>query len=116
PLVCTGDAAATGFDGGCPSFDQDIFPLFQADGKWRCADAQCHGGKSLPAIAADTPEACLQSLRAITVGGRSYLAGGDGGAPSTDPNESTLMCNLQGGCGRKMPEPPGADPTNQELC
>jgi hypothetical protein len=115
PLVCSADAAA-GFDGGCPSFAQDIFPYFKADGKWRCADAQCHGGKSLPEISDESPEACLASLRAATVGGQSYLASGEGGAPSTDPNASTLLCNLQGACGRKMPEPPGADPTNGELC
>jgi hypothetical protein len=115
PLVCgAGEGeggAGPGFDGGCPSFATDIFPYFQANGKWRCADGTCHGGTSAPPVAGDDPTACLSSLKAISIGGKSYLAEG-----SNDPNASTLLCNLQGACGSKMPKPPGADPTTADLC
>lgn len=114
PLVCgdgDGDGGAGGLDGGCPSFATDIFPYFQANGKWRCADGTCHGGTSAPPVAGDDPTSCLSSLKAISIGGKAYLAEG-----TTDPNESTLLCNLQGTCGSKMPKPPGADPTTAELC
>ena len=112
PLVCgDGEGGAGGFDGGCPSFATDVFPYFQANGKWRCADGACHGGTSAPPVSGDDPTSCLSSLKAISIGGKSYLAEG-----ATDPNESTLLCNLQGTCGSKMPKPPGADPTNEELC
>lgn len=116
PLECSGDAGTSGFDGGCPSFATDIFPYFKADGKWRCADATCHGGASEPRIPVGDPAACLASLRGITVTGKSYVAGGEGGAPSTDPSASSLLCNLQGSCGSRMPKPPGVDPTTAELC
>ena len=115
PLICGaggGDGGAVqGFDGGCPSFATDIFPYFQANGKWRCADGTCHGGASAPPVAGDTPTNCLSSLKAISIGGKPYLAEG-----STDPNDSTLLCNLQGACGSRMPKAPGADPTTEELC
>ena len=37
----------------------------------------------------------------------------DGGK---DPNASSILCNLQGTCGSKMPKAPGVDPTNADLC
>lgn len=112
PLVCTGgEGGAATFDGGCPSFTTNIYPLFSAAGKFKCADATCHGGKSKPDINGGSPGACLASLKAIEVGARPYIP--EAGA---DPNTATLVCNLQGGCGRRMPEPPGQDPTTEELC
>ena len=116
-LVCTGGEggageAGGGGDGGCPSFTTDIYPYFTAGGAWKCADRTCHGGASAPDIDAGTPEACYQALKKITVLNKPYLPGNG----VTDPNASTLLCNLQGSCGSKMPKPPGADPTNAELC
>ncbi|MBX3222136.1 MAG: hypothetical protein KF795_16585 [Labilithrix sp.] len=113
PLICGGGegGAGEGFDGGCPSFATDIFPYFQANGRWRCADATCHGGASAPPIATTDPTSCLSSLKTISVGGVAYVAEG-----STDPNASTVLCNLQGTCGSRMPKAPGEDPTNAELC
>jgi hypothetical protein len=114
PLICgggEGGAAGAGFDGGCPSFATDIFPYITANGKWRCADGTCHGGASAPPIDGKDPTSCLSSLKAIAIGGKSYLAEG-----SKDPNASTLLCNLQGACGSRMPKAPGADPTTTDLC
>lgn len=113
-LTCSGDAGGEGgtFDGGCPSFETDIFPSFQAAGKWRCADNACHGGATAPKIEGNTAAACLTSLKAITVAKLPYLLT-DGGK---DPNASSLLCNLQGSCGSRMPKPPGVDLTNAELC
>jgi hypothetical protein len=112
-LTCGGDAAPTGFDGGCPSFQTDIYPYFKPDGKWRCSDATCHGGASAPPIDGANANDCLASLRGITVGGKVYVPGDAG---SSDPNASSLLCNLQGGCGSRMPKAPGVDPTSAELC
>lgn len=115
PLLCGagggGDGGAPTGDGGCPSFATDIAPYFVANGKWRCADGTCHGGASAPPIDCKDPTTCLSSLKAITVAGKPYIKEG-----STDPNESTVMCNLQGACGSRMPKAPGADPTSDELC
>jgi hypothetical protein len=114
-LVCTsvdGSAEGGGFDGGCPSFATDIYPYFAAAGAWRCSDKACHGGTTAPTIdGADAP-ACLASLKKIAVKNVPYVLS-DGGK---DPNASSLLCNLQGTCGSKMPKPPGTDPTNADLC
>lgn len=112
PLVCTGDAGGQ-FDGGCPSFQTDIYPYFTAAGRFRCADGKCHGGTTKPLIDAGTPGSCLAALRAIKVGNIAYVPSDAG---TKDPNATTLLCNLQGTCGRKMPDPPGADPTTADLC
>lgn len=96
-------------DGGCPSFSQTLYPYFVANGSWKCADPTCHGGRSDPKMDASTPGACYESLKAMTVQGLPYLTPADGG-------QSSLICNLQGTCGSKMPKPPGKDPTQDELC
>ncbi|MBS2019380.1 MAG: hypothetical protein JST00_41340 [Deltaproteobacteria bacterium] len=113
-LTCTGDAGgeAGSFDGGCPSFANDIYPYFQAAGKWRCADNACHGGSTAPKIDDTNAANCLASLKGITVAKLPYVSS-DGGK---DPGASSLLCNLQGSCGSKMPKPPGVDPTDGELC
>lgn len=110
-LACGGDGGAA-FDGGCPNFERDLFPYFKADGKWQCSSAACHGQASAPAIDGTNAAACLASLKAINVTGKPYISG-DGG---TDPTASSLLCNLQGSCGSRMPKPPAADPTGEELC
>jgi hypothetical protein len=113
PLVCAGDAAPGLFDGGnCPSFAADIYPYFTANGAWKCSAGTCHGGASAPDIPAATPTECLAALKGIAVQNRAYVPS-DGG---TDPNASSLLCNLQGTCGSRMPKPPGTDPTQAELC
>ena len=119
-LVCGAADASAGDggggvsgDGGCPSFTTDIYPYFVAAGKWRCSDNACHGGGTIaPPVVGTDPAACLTSLKKITVKGVPYLSA-DGGK---DPNASSLLCNLQGSCGSKMPNPPGVDATNTELC
>jgi hypothetical protein len=113
-LVCSGDASVDGggFDGGCPSFATDIYPYFTAAGTWRCSDKGCHGGATAPAIDGTNAAACLASLKKINVKNVPYLLS-DGG---TDPNASSLLCNLQGTCGSPMPKAPGADPTTADLC
>lgn len=110
-LVC-GAADGGGFDGGCPSFATDIYPYFTAAGTWRCSDKACHGGTSTPPINGANPGACLASLQKIAVKNVPYVLS-DGGK---DPNASSLICNLQGSCGSKMPKPPGVDPTAADLC
>lgn len=118
PLNCGGGGDGGGegglkFDGGdCPSFATDIFPAFTANGVWRCAAADCHGGATAPTVAGGDAGACLTSLKAIAVGGVPYVSS-DGGK---DPAAQTLLCNLQGTCGSKMPKPPATDPSNEDLC
>ena len=113
-LICAADASADGggFDGGCPSFATDIYPYFTAAGTWRCSDKACHGGATAPPIDGANPGACLASLRKIAVKNVPYVLS-DGGK---DPNSSSILCNLQGSCGSKMPKPPGVDPSNADLC
>lgn len=101
---------AANYDGGCPSFDVDIYPYLTAVGPWKCSDVACHGSVSAPAIKCDTPDMCFESLSAIQVDGKPYLPIG------VDPPNARMLCSLQGGCGSKMPKPPGADPTPEELC
>jgi hypothetical protein len=109
PLVCADGA----FDGGCPSFATDIFPYMKGDGKWQCASAGCHGGASSPQINGADPAGCLTSLKAITVAGKPYVPAAGG---NTDPTQSSILCNMQGACGSRMPKAPGSDPTPTELC
>ncbi len=111
-LVCGADSGADSFDGGCPSFATDIYPLMAAAGTWRCADKTCHGGASAPTIDGANAANCLASLQKIKVGNTPYVLS-DGGK---DPNVQSLLCNLQGTCGSKMPKPPGLDPSNGDLC
>lgn len=110
PLVCgAGEGGAGGSgDGGCPSFATDIFPNMAANGKWRCADLTCHGGASPPNLDGTSPAAMLENLKAINVTGKSYVNG--------SAADTTLICNMQGTCGSRMPKAPGVDPTTTELC
>lgn len=119
PLNCAGgggggEGGTSSFDGGCPDFATDIFPYFAPNGKWKCSSAECHGRASAPIIPGDNAANCLAALKTISVVGQGYISGGEGGAP--DPDKSTLICNLQGSCGSKMPKAPNPDPTNDELC
>jgi hypothetical protein len=117
PLVCSGDAAVGKFDGGdCPSFAEDIFPYLAPAGKWRCSDKTCHGGGQNPPLDGTSAAACYASLQKVTVAGKPYIPGADGGGTVKDPTATTFLCNLQGGCGSKMPQAPGADPTPVDLC
>jgi hypothetical protein len=114
-VVCGDAGSGQSFDGGCPSFETDIYPLFAPTGPWHCGDANCHGGTTKPDIDTSTAEKTLASLQAATVAAvpdKPYVVS-DGGK---DPNASAIMCNLQGACGTKMPEPPGKDPTDDQLC
>jgi|CXWL01.1.fsa_nt_gi hypothetical protein len=112
PLTCAGDAGGS-LDGGCPSFATDIYPALRPTGAWRCSDQVCHGGATLPAISSTSAAACLDSLRKIKVKDIPYVVAADGGK---DPSASSLLCNLHGSCGSKMPKPPGVDLTNADLC
>jgi hypothetical protein len=95
----------------CPSFANDIFPSMKASGAWKCADGSCHGGgTSPPTIDDSSASACLASLKKITVRGKPYIASG------TDPNASSLLCNLKGSCGSQMPKSPGTNPSSAEVC
>jgi hypothetical protein len=111
-LVCSGADGGESFDGGCPSFETDIYPYFVATtGTWHCSDKTCHGGTSAPPIDSTSAAACLASLKKITVKNAPYLLS-DGGK---DPNASSFLCNLQGSCGSPMPKTPGVI-TSAELC
>lgn len=107
--VITGCAAH--FDGGCPSFDTDIYPYLTAAGAWKCADATCHGSVSKPEIKGDSPDTLFASLAVIQLDGKPYLPGN-----GVEPANARMLCSLQGICGDKMPKPPGIDPTPEELC
>lgn len=111
PALACGQEVAAGFPGGCPSFAAHLHP--NVTGKWRCIDSDCHGGKSSPLLDGPAPESLLASLKRVRVDDVPYLPQD----PSmTDPKATKIMCNLQGLCGRRMPEPPGADLTVEELC
>lgn len=107
PLVCGSDGGGGG-DGGCPSFATDIFPLMAPNGKYRCADLTCHGGASKPDLDGTGAGKLLEGLKAAAVGGKPYVTG-----PAAD---TTIVCNMQGTCGSKMPLAPGDDPSTTELC
>ena len=111
-VQCAGDDSGVSFEGGCPSFANDIYPYMKPDGKWRCSDPSCHGAASSPHMDCADPKKCFASLLQIQIQGKPYIAP-DGGA---DPSAVRMLCSLQGGCGDKMPKPPGSDLTNGELC
>jgi hypothetical protein len=112
-VVCGAEAGGgKQFEGGCPSFAADIYPSFGPGGAYRCGDNACHGGTTQPDIDTSSAAACLAALQKATVTNKPYVVS-DGGK---DPNASAIMCNLQGSCGSKMPQPPGKDPTDSELC
>lgn len=117
-LTCGGGEGGSGtpkeFEGGAPSFALDIYPAYFAPGTgaWHCGDKTCHGGTTDPTIDTSTADKCLASLQKATVTGK-LLVTADGGK---DPNQDGLLCNLQGQCGSKMPQPPGKDPTEEDLC
>lgn len=113
--VCGGGegGAPKTFDGGAPSFAADIYPLINT--QYRCGDKNgCHGGGQAPPIDVTDATKCLASLKAISVAGQPYIGGGGDGGPGS------ILCNLQGSCGSKMPKTtpqvPAKDPTNDELC
>jgi hypothetical protein len=99
------------FDGGCPSFDRNIYASFTGGGAWKCADPGCHGGAITPPINCDTADQCFASLSAIQVNGKPYLTVG-----GVDPASASLLCNFEGQCGEKMPRPPAPAPTPNDLC
>lgn len=101
---------AANFDGGCPSFNDNIYPYLTSVGAWKCSDPACHGGVSKPDIKCDNPNNCFDSLTAIQVDGKPYLSTG------VDPANARMLCSLQGTCTDKMPKPPGTDPTPDDLC
>ena len=117
-LVCSADAGSDAgrADGGCAvSFARDIYPAFLEEGAWKCSAKDCHGGKSAPDLAGKNAAEVLQKMRGVIVANRPYLpAGSDGGA--IDPNKFSLLCNLHGDCGSKMPRPPGKDLETADLC
>jgi hypothetical protein len=95
----------------CPSFASDIYPSMKGSGAWRCADSSCHGGgRNAPAIDDSSASACLNSLKAVTIRGKAYIAGG------SDPSASSILCNVQGACGEKMPKSPAPSLSNAEVC
>jgi hypothetical protein len=113
-LVCAGDGGSgQSFEGGSPSFALDIYPYFAPTGPWHCGDKNCHGGLTPPNIITAEAGACYASLTQAKVSGSMPLVNLDGGK---DPTQSALLCNLQGSCGNKMPQPPGTDPTDLDLC
>ena len=111
PPVLEGGTVRDGglsFDGGGPidggpcliSFNKDIWPLMSAAGAWACADSGCHGGTALNPYINDAPSA-YQNLVAFKIKNKPYI-----NPCTTDPNQSTFVCNLQGTCGNQaMPIP-----------
>jgi len=117
-ISTTCDTTALKFDSGtCPSFKSDIFPYMQ--GPWACVSGGCHGGQSTPRMDPENPTITLAALRAANVAGRSYVppASAVGGGGTSDLASSTsMLCNVQGACGRKMPEGVGKPLTSDEQC
>jgi hypothetical protein len=126
PILCGGDGGGGDGglvlldDGGCPvSFTNDLLPNFVAQngqpniGAWDCSSANCHGGNAQAPPVKCTLEGgagqCIDSLSQISVAGIPYLSADAGGVPG-------IVCNLQGTCGNAMPQPPGKQPTADDLC
>lgn len=118
PLTCGGDAAVeAGVGANCGvSFSRDLYPYFADAGG--CALPTCHAaGKNDPPIDTSSADKLYASLRSdkCKAAGLPYLPPGDGGIAS-DGGGTSLLCNLRGECGRKMPEGAGKDPSNDDLC
>ena len=80
------------------SFKKDVLDVLSAGG---CASAQCHGGPSFrnrPNIDPAQSLFTYKNLRAYEIEGVPYVAIG-----STDPDDSSITCNLRGACGTRMP-------------
>jgi hypothetical protein len=119
-LTCGGDGGdeggtgTTGTPGACVvSWSKDIYPNIKADGAWACASTKCHGGSQAPKIDATTPQTAYDSLKSYMMGGNPFPYVNPG---SADPSQSTILCNLQGTCGNRMPIAPGTPLTPEELC
>lgn len=114
--ICDGGAPAQ--DPNCTvSFKTDIYEkFFVATGTWQCAGSDCHeegaAGSSVnsPPIHATDPTKAYNSLVNYQIGGKRYID-----PCSTDPNASSIICNLQGACGTTMPYPPVPIATSDQL-
>ena len=120
PLSCGGgeggaSSSGGGAGGACAmSFSKDIFPYFADAGG--CSLPACHAaGKVQPPIDTTSPDKLYASLKAAEAAKLPYLPPGDGGTAS-DGGGTSLICNLRGECGSKMPKGEGKDPTNDDLC
>lgn len=97
-----GTAGDTGTTACTVSFKTTIYPRMTT-GSWKCANAQCHGGNTPPAISATDATAAYNSLKAYVINGKAYI-----NPASTDPAQSSFECNLKGTCGAAaMPIPGG---------
>jgi hypothetical protein len=107
--LCSGKPPAS--DPGCavkwPAFYEKYV---KAAGTWNCADANCHGegpqGRTpqVPAIPAD-PAKAYDSLVQHKVTGKRYI-----NPCSKNPDDSSFLCNVTGGCGPVMPPAGGVTP------
>jgi hypothetical protein len=97
--LCDGGARPDG--GNCViSYTKDVWPMMAATGVWKCADSNCHGGTALNPYIND-PTSAYANLVAYKIGGKPYI-----NPCSTDPGQSSFVCNLDGTCGQQaMPVP-----------
>ena len=114
--AATCDSTSLKFDSGsCPSFKNDIFPYMQ--GPWACVSGGCHGGNTAPKMDPENAGPTLAALRVATVAGRNYIPSAAAASAGGDLSSTTsMLCNVQGSCGSKMPKAPGVDLTSTEQC
>jgi hypothetical protein len=103
-VACVTAGGSIVSDAGCSvSWSKDLFPKFQSGGAWNCAGSSCHGGASTPPTLTGDAHAFYTTLAnykgTVTSGtqaGQTYF-----NPCSTDPGQSTFVCNLKptGYCG-----------------
>jgi hypothetical protein len=104
----TSTTTSTGTDGGTPppsdagvtdgstpqsctvKFSTDIFPKMQPNGNWKCSTAGCHNVTN-PIIDQNNAGTAYTSLTGYTIvgTGKPYV-----NPNSTDPAQSTIVCNM----------------------
>ena len=109
-----GDGGGGGEGGACVvSWSAQLFPKYQ--NAWKCASADCHApGKTAPELSNANASAARQSLIGAntTKVKKPYLNPG-----STDPNQSSIYCNLFRACEPSMPQGGTSIPlSGPELC
>ena len=121
PLSCdggiTGDDAAGDDGGACAvSWTKDLYPKMTATGMgaWGCATANCHAvAGNGPVIDPKDPVKALKSLEAyrlMSKPGTPYVS------TSKDPSQSTMECNVSGGCSPAMPQAPFVPLSDADRC
>jgi hypothetical protein len=99
PPPPTDGGVVTPVDGGTTqtiSFANDIFPMMQPTGTWKCSQAGCHQNASAPSMDPNVASNTYNTLVAykLLTNNQQYIVPG-----VNDPTKSGFDCNLKGTCG-----------------